>query len=76
MEFHITLHAYPQPTDSSEIRWTLRIEQDYETYRAERHWSGTGKAQDDVVAVAELVLNDALGKVQQTLSSELAQPLF
>lgn len=76
MQLHIYLFASVDPSDAAYYRWSLRIEQNQETYSLNRHWSGACKAQDDVVAIAELVLNDALAQVQTTLASKQAEPLF
>lgn len=69
----ITLSTYA--VESGAV-WCLWVQQYSEGDRIDRLWAGRVKLQEDPIATAELVMNDAVQKLQSTLMQASQAPLF
>lgn len=69
MEHYVRIRTFPFVDDRSGVGWELWVEQNNQGQRLNRLWSGWVPFQDDVVATAYLVLQDALKELEVALST-------
>lgn len=76
MEAPVALRMTGFLTGDGDVSWVLWIEEDGQGHRFDRLYTGRVKLQDESVATAYCVFDDATQKLQAALGGWYTPPLF